>query len=151
MALWLDPVSLGASENAVPVPTISTTSGSDVSTLNAFFISHRTEATGALWLDEVRVATNWAGVTPSDGQVRETRPYITEALLTAQEIVLRGTNGLASSAYAVLATADLGLAQELWPAISTNSFDANGNFDVTNELVAVYGRYQEPVKFERDA
>ncbi len=136
VALWLDPVSLGASENAVPVPTISTTSGSDVSTLNAFFISHRTEATGALWLDEVRVATNWAGVTPPDGQVRETRPYITEALLTAQGIVLRGTNGPASSAYAVLATADLGLAQELWPTISTNSFDANGNFDVTNELVA---------------
>ncbi|HEX5218296.1 MAG TPA: immunoglobulin domain-containing protein [Verrucomicrobiae bacterium] len=132
VALWLNPGSLGVPESAVPAPDIATTSGNDVSTLNAFFISHRTEASGTLWLDEVRVATDWAGVTPTDGAVVETRPYVTTAFLSEDGFVLRGTNGPANAAYSVLATADLTLAHEQWPAVQTNHFDVNGNFDVTN-------------------
>jgi pectate lyase len=133
VALWLNPGSLGA-EGIGPNPTIVTTNGSDVSTLNAVFISHRTEASGTLWLDEVRVATNWAGVTPTGGPVVEPNPYVTTAFMSTGGFVLRGTNGPASSVYSVLATSDLAVALDQWPTIVTNSFDANGNFDVTNAV-----------------
>jgi pectate lyase len=135
VAVWLNPGSLGGAEDVVPGPAISTTSGADVSTLNAFYISHRTEASGVLWLDEVRVATTWADATPSDGfVVEQPAPYITEAFLAAQGLVLRGTNGPASAIYSVLATTNLTLTPDQWPTLSTNNFDPNGNFDVTNAV-----------------
>src|ERR1051325_6474867 len=65
VALWLDPGSLGAAENAVPGSTLSTTAGSDVTTLlNLMFLLGGSD-TGVFWLDEVRVGTTWANVTPS--------------------------------------------------------------------------------------
>jgi len=134
-ALWLDPTQLEVAEGSVPSPTIVTTSGSDVATLNAFFISQRTEAIGTIWLDEVRIATTWAGVTPSDGNATgPTEPYITQAFVAPEGLVLRGTNGPANAGLSVLATSNLALAVEQWPVINTNSFDGSGNFDVTNEI-----------------
>lgn len=135
VALWLNPGSLGVGEGAVPGATITSTNNTDVGTLNAFFISHRTDASGTLWLDEVRVATNWAGVTPPDGTVIvQPQPVITQAFVGPGGVVLRGTNGPANTAYAILATTNLTLAQNQWPAINTNSFDVSGNFDVTNAV-----------------
>ncbi len=137
VALWLNPGSLGVAEGAAPTPNITTTSGGDVSTLLAFFISHLTTASGTLWLDEVRVATTWAGVTPPDGQVViPPVPYITEAFIDASGLVLRGTNGPAGAPYSVLASTNLALAQNQWPPINTNSFDGGGNFAVTNSVAA---------------
>ncbi len=134
VALWLDPVKLGVAEDFVPSSTLSTTSGSDVATLNAFFISQRTDATGVLWLDEVRVATTWAEVTPSDGSVVERRPYITQAFLSADTVVLRGTNGTPSGLYQVLSSADLLTPAASWTSIATNTFDASGNFETTSPV-----------------
>jgi autotransporter-associated beta strand protein len=60
--LWIDPTSFG-NDNTVPAPSISTTANIDVSALGsiAYF---QTAPIGLLYLDEIRVATNWAGVTP---------------------------------------------------------------------------------------
>ena len=136
VALWLDPGSLDASESGVPDPILATTNGADVATLDAFFISHRTDANGTLWLDEVRVATNWAGVTPSDGTVMEGRPRITEAFVSTSELVLRGTNGTPSGVYQVLSATNLALTADDWSVIATNAFDSAGNFDCTNAVSA---------------
>ena len=65
VALWLDPGSLGAAENAVPGSNISTTSGSDVNTLLGFRFRQQSGDTGAYWVDEVRIGATWASVTPS--------------------------------------------------------------------------------------
>ncbi len=140
VALWLDPTALEVAEDAVPGATISTTTGADVSTLNAFFLSQRTEASGQLWVDEVRVARTWAAVTPADGSpVGAAQPYIKEAFLDAGGLVLRGTNGPANSVYTVLASVNPGLPLDQWSAIYTNVFEANGNFTVTNPLAAGIG------------
>ncbi|MDW8310464.1 MAG: hypothetical protein RMK20_13905, partial [Verrucomicrobiales bacterium] len=65
VALWLNPAP-GGSE---PAPTISTTSGGgDVSQLISFFVSVPSTSTASTnWLDEIRVGTNWAQVTPAAG------------------------------------------------------------------------------------
>lgn len=128
--LWLDPGSLG--EAAAPSPTLTTTTGSDVSTLNAFFISHRAEASGIQWVDEVRVARNWAEVTPSSGPVAVAQPHITEAFVVDGNLVLRGTNGAPAGTYQLLASADATVPLTAWAAIATNAFAANGDFAVTN-------------------
>ena len=62
--LWLNPtVSLGSNGN-VPAPTLSVTNGADVTSLASLFFY---QAIGNLefYVDEIRVATNWAGVTPT--------------------------------------------------------------------------------------
>jgi len=65
VALWLDPGSLGAAENAVPGSTTSTTSGTDVTTLLGFRFRQQSGDTGTYWVDEVRIGATWASVTPS--------------------------------------------------------------------------------------
>lgn len=102
VALWLDPDSLGVDEADVPPATISTTNGSDASSsIVAFDFGHRTVsgtavgATGFKYLDEVRVATNWAGVTPTTGVVPPPSvPCITQTLMTLDGLVLRARTGL---------------------------------------------------------
>ncbi len=87
------------------------------------------------WIDEVRVATTWAEVTPSDGSAVSTfAPVITQALVTPQGLILRGTNGPANNVYQLLASTDLNLPSSNWSPIVAHPFDANGNFDFTNPV-----------------
>jgi hypothetical protein len=65
VALWLDPGSLGVAEASVPGPSVSTTSGSDQNSLGGWRFSVQSGDTGVYWFDELRIATNWAGVTPN--------------------------------------------------------------------------------------
>lgn len=139
VALWLDPPALGAGESGVPAPTLVTTNGTDVSTLDAFFISHRTDATGTLWLDEVRVATTWADVTFPDGSGSARQPRITEAFLAPGGFVLRGTNGPPAGGYEVLQATTLPGPLEVWSPIATNAFDSAGSFDCTNAVPGAAG------------
>ncbi|MCX7916407.1 MAG: hypothetical protein N3A53_08930, partial [Verrucomicrobiae bacterium] len=63
VALYLDPTP-GGSE---PTPAISITSGADQTTLQSVFIAQRSSAnpaSGTIWIDEIRVGTTWADVTP---------------------------------------------------------------------------------------
>ena len=62
--MW-DPGSLGVGEASVPLPTVSTTANSDVTSLLAFTYQVVSGDTGVYWVDEVRVATTWAAVTPT--------------------------------------------------------------------------------------
>jgi len=135
VALWLNPGSLGVDEDSVPSPTISTTNGTDVADLKAFFISQRMEASGTLYVDEVRIATNWAAVTPPSGPVAPpSEPYIIETLMTPDGLVLRGTNGTPDGTYQVLRSTDVAAAQYEWVSIATNTFEFNGSFDCTNPI-----------------
>jgi autotransporter-associated beta strand protein len=67
--LWLNPTALG-NDNNIPAPTLSTTNGSDSATavIQAFYYmdpSSGSNTVFAFFMDEIRVATNWAGVTPA--------------------------------------------------------------------------------------
>ncbi|MBA4146547.1 MAG: immunoglobulin domain-containing protein [Verrucomicrobia bacterium] len=134
VSLWLNPISLGADESGVPEPTISTTDGSDVSTLNAFFISQKTDASGTFWMDEVRIATTWSGVTPIGEVTLPSQPHITQAVVTAGEIILSGTNGVPGGSFLVLSSHDVNLPFAEWSVVATNFFDENGDFAFTNSV-----------------
>ncbi len=67
-ALWLNPTSLG-NDSVIPAPTISTTDGANMPIIQSFAYVYPSswyyeDDTLAFSMDELRVATNWAGVTP---------------------------------------------------------------------------------------
>ncbi|MFO1487894.1 MAG: autotransporter-associated beta strand repeat-containing protein [Verrucomicrobiota bacterium] len=66
-ALWVDPGSLGAVEGSVPGATINTASGSDAATISSLWVVHQTTPNppGSFYVDEIRIASTWAAVTPS--------------------------------------------------------------------------------------
>jgi autotransporter-associated beta strand protein len=56
--------------------------------------------------------------------------------LTGTNLVMRGSNGIPSGTYYVLASANVALPLANWTSIATNAFDANGNFVFTNAVKA---------------
>ncbi len=92
-------------------------------------------------LDEYRVGETYADVTPWTPFVPPAPPVpllITNAALVGSSIVLAGTGGSSNATYAVLTSPSL-LDSTNWPAITTNTFDANGNFTCTNPFTAAPG------------
>jgi autotransporter-associated beta strand protein len=68
VALWLDPTSLG-NNNSIPPPTVSTTSGNDIASISTFYYLASSSAANfnticPFLMDEIRISTNWADVTP---------------------------------------------------------------------------------------
>jgi hypothetical protein len=129
VTLWVNPANLGGSED--PGNRISTSAGTD-GTANAgrFYINRGP----SLNLDELRIATTWAEVTPTGAAVVPSQPHITEGFLSPAGFVLRGTNGSPSGTYQVLSSPDLRAAAHLWAAIATNVFDAQGGFETTHPV-----------------
>jgi autotransporter-associated beta strand protein len=61
-------------------------------------------------------------------------PYITSFSLSGTNLILTGTNGLADGTYTLLTSTNLTLALTNWTAIATNTFDNNGQFNLTNGI-----------------
>jgi pectate lyase len=85
-------------------------------------------------IDELRIGQTWGDVTPTGGAAGTSPPVITQAFVGPAGFVLRGTNGPANAALAVLASAHLTAPVEQWAVVNTNAFDGAGQFDVTNGL-----------------
>lgn len=139
VAVWVDPA--GDSYGVNPAPTTgafaaTTGGGSDMSAAITYFMIESAAVTGPVfWVDEVRIGTTWADVTPVSGTVAPSpMPVITQAMLSGQGMILRGTNGPASSTYQVLTSSSLTMPLSNWPSIAAHSFDASGNFDSTNPI-----------------
>jgi pectate lyase len=134
VSLWVDPSSLG-DNNSVPAATITTTSGSDGSSLACIFLNHAAAQT--LWFDELRLGTSWADVTPTTGAPSiPAVPVITNAAVTVDGFVLSGTNGPAGADYDVMTSTNLLLPSSQWSAVGTDSFDTNGNFSFVNSIAS---------------
>lgn len=68
VAVWVDPLAatFSVSEGSVPAPTLSGTTGTDATQISSFFVFHpSTEEPAGFILDEFRVGTTWANVTPA--------------------------------------------------------------------------------------
>ncbi|HVM59823.1 MAG TPA: immunoglobulin domain-containing protein [Verrucomicrobiae bacterium] len=132
VALWVDPTSLG-NNSSVPSATISTTAGSDGSSLSTIFLNHAAAQT--VYLDELRVGTSWADVTPtSTAPVVSGPPVITQAFMDPTGFVVSGTNGTPSGTYYVITSANMAATVSNWFCIATNQFDSLGNFACTNPV-----------------
>ena len=62
--LWIDPTSLG-NDATMPPPTFTTTNNANVTSFGSVGYYEQALPT-VVFLDEVRVATNWSGVTPTN-------------------------------------------------------------------------------------
>lgn len=58
------------------------------------------------------------------------------AQLMGNNLIVRGTNGVADWPYYVLASTNLALPPGQWPRVATNVFDGSGNFVFTNSVKA---------------
>ncbi len=131
--LWVDPLSLGDNEN-VPPPTLTTgtASSSDISTLSYIVLNHGISQ--VLWLDEVRVGTTWADVTPADTVAPAQPPRLTRAWLSPQGLAIEGTNAQPNMPYIVLASTNPALPLAQWRPVTTNVAGSTGQFAWTNHL-----------------
>lgn len=135
--LWVDPASATFGAVSAPASSATTSGTGNPSSIPYFGIYAASGAGPTVYLDEVRIGTNWASVTPTGSTVTPppvTPPYITQKLIVPQGFVLRGTNGTTNGIYTVLCSSNIALPLSQWSAISTQSFNASGNFDSTNPI-----------------
>jgi alpha-tubulin suppressor-like RCC1 family protein len=62
------------------------------------------------------------------------QPIITTVSLAGPYLVLNGNNGQPYRPYSTLMSTNVGLSLNQWTAVATNTFDANGNFSLTNPI-----------------
>jgi hypothetical protein len=143
--LWVDPSAstLGA---ANPPGSIGATTGaSDPAGISYFQINCPSGAGPSLNLDEVRIGTSWADVTPPAAvPPSNPPPYFTHASVSSQSVTLRGSNGPASGPYTLLFATNLALPVTQWSIVSTSSFDFAGGFACTNPIApgSAHGFYR---------
>jgi pectate lyase len=134
VALWINPATGNTNEPAAAVSL-----GSGLGDGNSSTGIGRCYIYGgcSVDMDEVRIGTNWADVTPSGGTPPPPPipvPVITNATLTVDSFVLQGTNGPANGDYDVLASSNLLSPRSQWPVIGTDAFDAGGRFTFASSL-----------------
>jgi pectate lyase len=133
--LWVDPSSADYGAATPPASVGSTTGASDPAAIQYFAINATSGSGPVLFLDEVRIGTSWAEVTPAEGgPALPAGLIITETLMAPGGLVLRGTGGGPTGTYEVVSSTSLNTSVSNWIAIATNQFDLAGNFDCTNPV-----------------
>jgi pectate lyase len=137
--LWLDPSSSDYAAVTAPSPTISHSNAGSISALQYFAINSPS-GTGAIVgkIDEVRIGTTWASVTPTGAPPP---PPSTNVVITAISILtgnndgdveLRGTGGTPNGSYEVETSSDITIPLTNWLPSGIHQFDSLGNFVSTN-------------------
>ncbi|MGC3956447.1 MAG: immunoglobulin domain-containing protein [Verrucomicrobiota bacterium] len=141
ITLWINPVLDGVEPAPGTADVAETTvSGATDYTVGLQYLHLRANsstASGVNEVDNIRVGSTWAEVTPAgSGQppTSTAQPHITGSFLTPSGLVLRGTNGVVSGVYQVVSSPSLAAPVSNWASIATNLFDASGNFDSTNPV-----------------
>lgn len=67
VAVWLNPTTGGVDESTAGVTPTTTTANSDASSVTSLQLLSALDSSGALYLDEFRVGTDWIEVTPQAG------------------------------------------------------------------------------------
>ena len=130
VTVWVNPTNLGGSED--PGNKISTSTGNDgTGSAGRITVSRGPNVK----IDEVRIGTTWADVTPTGTPVAVAQPVITQSFLTPGGFVLRGSNGTPSGFYQVLNSTEVFRPLNLWSSVATNQFDGAGNFNCTNPVL----------------
>lgn len=62
------------------------------------------------------------------------QPGFSSSVVSNGDLILSGTNGPAGGTYYVLTTTNLTVPPADWQVVSTNTFDSNGGFSVTNAI-----------------
>jgi len=144
VTLWVNPPtnSFGGLEPTPSIAATNTDNTTDATQIQyAFLRCNSSTASGVNELDNLRVGSTWADVTPPASGVpppltTNSQPVITQAFLAGGDLILRGTNGVTNGVYQVLSASQSALPLASWPSIATNLFDGGGNFDSTNPIAS---------------
>jgi pectate lyase len=129
VTVWVNPGNLGGAEDGGN--QVFTSGGADgTANVGRLFINRGP----TLDIDELRIGTTWADVTPTGTPVIAAQPVITESFLAPGGFVLRGSNGPPAGIYQVLNATNVFHPLNLWTRIATNLFDPAGKFDCTNPV-----------------
>ncbi len=63
-------------------------------------------------------------------------PHFTKIGITGTTLTIQGTNGTSNGQYVLLQSTNLALPLNLWSPALTNSFDSNGNFNLSTNIVS---------------
>jgi pectate lyase len=119
--------------SAPPTADLTVNGGTAANLQNVYLKS--SSGYGTWNFDTLRVGPAWADVTPSSaGPPPSTQPRITQMVITADGLVLSGTNGTANAAYQVIGSTSPSVALGQWFAVAGNTFEATGSFVCTNPL-----------------
>jgi hypothetical protein len=136
--LWVDPASSTYGAATAPASSGSASGGSNPSSIPYFGLYTSSDHAGNpyLYVDEVRIGTSWADVTP--GTPPPPPPsgllQVTNVGMTGHGFVMRGSGGTSNGVYDVLASEDMTIPIAEWNTIGTHNFNASGNFNVTNPV-----------------
>jgi autotransporter-associated beta strand protein len=97
-------------------------------------ITPATPGPGLTWNTSALNTTGTISVSGTSG------PKFTGMNLQGANLILSGSNGVASQQYYVIATTNITLSRTGWTRIATNSFDGNGNFNFTNVITPAIPR-----------
>jgi parallel beta-helix repeat protein len=61
-------------------------------------------------------------------------PKIDNFAISGNDVILSGSGGIGGSSFKVVTSINVGLPVSQWVIVSTNSFDSEGNFNVTNSI-----------------
>jgi hypothetical protein len=80
----------------------------------------------------------WSNNLANDGSVivlsKITQPVIQKISLSGGNLVVSGTNGTANGTCYLLSSTNLAIPFVDWTRVSTNAFDSNGHFNITNSV-----------------
>jgi autotransporter-associated beta strand protein len=94
-----------------------------------------TGASGVTWSNNLAVDGSIMVVAPAP------TPVINSFSMNGANLVMSGTNGYANGAFYLLSTTNVALPLSSWSRVLTNTFDASGNFSVTNQQSTNSQRY----------
>jgi len=132
---WVNPNSATFGASTPPTVSGNTSGGNNVAAIPYFGIFAASGTGPTIYLDEVRLGTDWASVTPPSGQVivpAPVAPRFTHTGILNGNVILQGTNGPANAGYEILAATNPALPLAQWSLIGSNNFNALGNFVSTN-------------------
>lgn len=146
-ALWLNPLTGQADEANAGVTPIVTASGSDQSSVLSVRLPSAADASGPLYLDEIRIGTTWADVTPSGGPVVGTKLGFTtppanalvDATMNAVVVQVQNAGGAAAASNGVPVTLALTSGSGVLSGTVTQNTDATGKATFGNLSINTVG------------
>lgn len=86
-------------------------------------------AAGLEWQNNVNTDGTLAVIVPGGSG-----PQFSSAVLSSSGLIISGTSGVTNGSYVLLSSTNIAASLANWVPVSTNPFDANGNFLLTNPV-----------------
>lgn len=147
VALWVNPATGGADEASANVTPVIGASGSDQNTLLSLRLPSAADASGPLYMDEIRLGSTWADVTPIGGPVVGEKLGFTAPPSTAQVnttlnpvvVQIQSASGAAAASNGVPVTLTLSSGAGTLGGTLTQNTDASGKATFGNLSIDAVG------------